>query len=101
MKFKARLVAKGFTQVEGIDYNEIYSPVVKHTSIRIMLALVNQLDLEFEQLDVKTVFLHENLEETIFMDQPEGFIATKDKNKVCLLRKSLYGLKQSAKSARQ
>ena len=92
-RFKARLVAKGFTQVEGIDYNEIFSPVVKHCSIRIILGLVNQYDLELEQLDVKTAFLHGNLKETIYMNQPEGF--EEGENKVCLLKKSLYGLKQS------
>ena len=67
-RFKARLVAKGFTQVERIDYNEIFSPVVKHCSIRIILGLVNQYDLELEQLDVKTTFLHGNLKETIYMN---------------------------------
>ena len=92
-RFKARLVAKGFTQVEGIDYNEIFSPVVKHCSIRIILGLVNQYDLELEQLDVKTAFLHGNLKETIYMNQPEGF--EEGENKVCLLKKYLYGLKQS------
>lgn len=92
-RYKARLVAKGFTQIEGIDYNEIFSLVVKHCSIRILMAIVNQFDLELEQMDVKTAFLHGDLEETIYMQQPEGF--SKDKSKVCLLKKSLYGLKQS------
>ncbi|CAJ2678716.1 unnamed protein product [Trifolium pratense] len=92
-RYKARLVAKGFTQVEGIDYNEIFSPVVKHCSIRVLMTIVNMYDLELEQMDVKTAFLHGELEETIYMQQPEGFV--KDNSKVCLLKKSLYGLKQS------
>ncbi|CAJ2646442.1 unnamed protein product [Trifolium pratense] len=92
-RYKARLVAKGFTQVERIDYNEIFSPVVKHCSIRVLMAIVNMYDLELEQMDVKTAFLHGELEETIYMQQPEGFV--KDNSKVCLLKKSLYGLKQS------
>ena len=68
---------------------------MKHCSIRIILGLVNQYDLELEQLDVKTTFLHGNLKETIYMNQPEGF--EKGENKVCLLKKSLYGLKQSSR----
>ncbi|KAH9806493.1 hypothetical protein KPL71_002780 [Citrus sinensis] len=72
-KYKARLVARGFTQREGVDFNEIFSPVVKHSSIRILLAMVALLDLELEQMDVKTAFLHGNLEEQILMVQPEGF----------------------------
>jgi hypothetical protein len=92
-RYKARLVAKGFTQVEGIDYNEIFSPVVKHCSIRILMAIVNQFNLELEQMDVNTAFLHGDLEETIYMEQPKVFV--EDKSKVCLLKKSLYGLKQS------
>lgn len=92
-RFKARLVARGFSQVEGVDFTEIFSPVVKHCSIRILLALVTQFNLELEQLDVKTAFLHGELEETIYMHQPEGFV--EDKGKVCLLKKSPYGLRQS------
>ena len=68
-RFKARLVAKGFTQVEGIDYSEIFSPVVKHCSIRIILGLVNQYDLELEQLDVKIAFLHGNLKDLLLAKQ--------------------------------
>jgi hypothetical protein len=94
-RYKARLVAKGFIQVEGIDYNEIFSPVVKHCSIRILMAIVNQFNLELEQMDVKSAFLHGDLEEIIYMEQPEGFV--EDKSKVCLFKKSLYGLKQSHK----
>jgi hypothetical protein len=94
-RFKARLVAKGYSQRHGIDYDEVFSPVFRHTSIRIVLALVADQDLELEQLDVKTVFLHGNLEEEIFMVQPEGFKKPGKENLVCRLKKSLYGLKQS------
>ena len=65
-------MAKG-SQKEGIDYNEVFSPVVKHSSIRVLLALVAQLNLELVQLYVKTAFLHGDLEEEIYMTQPEGF----------------------------
>lgn len=96
-RYKARLVAKGYTQVEGIDYKEIFSPIVKHFSIRILLALVAFNDMEFEQMDVKTTFFYGDLKENIYMDQLEGFIFDKNKNKVYLSRKSLYGLKQSSR----
>ncbi|CAL1353780.1 unnamed protein product [Linum trigynum] len=95
MKFKARVVARGFSQREGVDYNEIFSPVVKHTSIRVLLAIVAHYDLELEQLDVKTAFLHGELEEKIYMTHPEGFEVPGKEDYVCKLKKSLYGLKQS------
>ena len=73
VRYKTRLVAKGFTQKEGIDFNEVFSPVVKHFSIRVLLVITTYLDLELDQMDVKTAFLHGNLEEEILMAQPEGF----------------------------
>ncbi|KAL1540760.1 Retrovirus-related Pol polyprotein from transposon TNT 1-94 [Salvia divinorum] len=95
VRYKARLVARGFMQKEGVDYNEIFSPVVRHTSIRVLLAMVAHHDLELEQLDVKTAFLHGMLEEDIYMTQPEGFMVSGKEDYVCKLKKSLYGLKQS------
>ena len=95
VRYKARLVAKGYAQTEGVDYNEVFSPVVKHSSIRILLALVAQMDMELVQLDVKTAFLHGDLEEEIYMTQPKGFEVVGEENMVCKLEKSLYGLKQS------
>jgi hypothetical protein len=71
-RFKARLVAKVLSQIPSIDYNDVFSPVVKHTSIRAFFGIVAMRDLELEQLDVKTAFLHGELEEEIYMDQPEG-----------------------------
>ena len=68
-RFKARLVAKGFSQIPSVDYNDVFSSVVKHSSIRIFFSIVAMRDLELEQLDVKTVFLHGELEEEIYMDQ--------------------------------
>ncbi|GKV46877.1 hypothetical protein SLEP1_g53838 [Rubroshorea leprosula] len=89
-RFKARLVVKGFIQREGIDFHEVFSPVVKHSSIHVLLAMVTLYDLELEQLDVKTTFLHNELEERIYMSQPEGFIVLGKEDHVCLLQKSLY-----------
>ena len=94
-RYKARVVAKGYSQTEGVDYNDIFSPVVKHSLIRLLLAYVAMFNLELEQLDIKTTFLRGNLEEKIYMDQPPGFIEKGAENNVYLLLKSLYGLKQS------
>ena len=95
VRYKARLVAKGYAQMEGIDYNEVFSPVVKHSSIRILLALVAQFNMELVQMDVKTTFLHGDLEEEIYITQPDGFKVAGKENWVCKLNKLLYGLKQS------
>jgi len=89
------LVTKGYTQREGIDYNEVFSLVVKHSSIRILLALVERYELELDQLVEKTVFLHDDLEEEIYMSQLTGFKTAGKKNMVRKLKKLLYGLKQS------
>ena len=94
-RYKARLVAKGYSQIPGIDFNDVFSPVVKHSPIRILLSIVAMHDYELEQLDVKTAFLHGELEEDIYMDQPEDFVVPGKENLVCRLKKSLYGSKQS------
>ncbi|KAG8490426.1 hypothetical protein CXB51_013710 [Gossypium anomalum] len=94
-KYKARLVAKGYSQIPRVDFTDVFSLVVKHSSIRALLGIVAMHDLELEQLDVKTAFLHGELEEDIYMQQPEGFTVLEKEDYVCLLKKSLYGLKQS------
>ena len=73
----------------------MFSPVVKHSSIRVILAIVAIRNLELEQLDVKTIFIHGGLEKDILMCQPEGFEKKGEEKKICLLQRSLYGLKQS------
>jgi hypothetical protein len=94
-KYKARLVAKGYSQVKGIEFGEIFSLVAKLTSIRFILYIVAAFDLEMEEMDVKSTFLHGDLEEEIYMKQPKGFVVKGNKERVCKLKKSLYGLKQS------
>ena len=79
----------------GIDYTDIYSPVVKHTSVCALLRLVASNDYELEQLDITTAFVNGELGEEIFMQQPEGFVVPGKEDYVCKLKKSLYGLKQS------
>ena len=95
LRYKARLVAKGYSQMSGIDYTDIYYPVVKHTSVRALLGLVASNNYELEQLDVTTTFVNGELEEEIFMQQPEGFVVPGKEDYVCKLKKSLYGLKKS------
>ena len=92
-KFKARLVVKEFQQREDIDFNEIFSSVVKLTTIRSILSIVTTEDLHLKQLDVKTAFLHDNLGEDIYMLQPHGYIMPGKEHLVCKLKKSLYDLK--------
>ncbi|KAG8501668.1 hypothetical protein CXB51_004714 [Gossypium anomalum] len=94
-RYKVRLVAKGYSQIPGVDFTDVFSPVVKHSSIRALLGIMAMNDLELEQLDVKTTFLHGKLEEDIYMQQPEGFTVSEKEDYVCLLKKSIYGLKQS------
>lgn len=94
-RFKARLVARGFTQEYGIDYEEVFSPVVKFTSIRVVLSLVAMYKMAVQQFDVKTAFLYGDLDKDVYMHQPYGF--NDGTGKVCHLNKSLYGLKQASR----
>lgn len=92
-RFKARFVARGFSQTEGVDYYETFSPVLKMTSLRLLLALATINNYYVHQMDVTTAFLHGELHEEIYITQPSGFINPETASKVCLLHKSLYGLK--------
>jgi hypothetical protein len=96
--YKARLVAKGFRQVRGVDYDETFSPVVMFKSIWILLEIAAFHDYKIWQMDVKTAFLNGNIDEELYMMQPEGFVDSKDANKVCKLQCSIYGLKQASQS---
>ena len=93
-RLKVRLVAKGFSQFEWIDYNETFAPVEKMNSIRLVLSLVALHNWEFHQMDVKSAFLHGDLHEEIYMEQPPGYVQD-NSILVSLLKKSLYGLKQA------
>ena len=96
-RFKARLVAQGYSQKQGIDFDEVFSPVARFSTIRIVLALSTLLDLDLHQLDVKTAFLNGSLSDEIYMQQPEGYISKENPGYVCKLNRSLYGLRQAAR----
>jgi hypothetical protein len=96
-KYKARLVARGFSQQPGIDFEETYAPVGRLSSLRILLAIVATLDLECEQADVEGAYLNGNLDRPIYMHYPEGMAKSKSSHTCLLLKKTLYGLKQSGR----
>ena len=94
-RHKARLVAQGFSQKFGVDYDETFCPVVRHESIRTLIALAVQNELKLHQMDITTAFLNGELKEEVYMKQPEGFISKGQEHLVCRLKRSIYGLKQS------
>lgn len=99
VRYRARLVAKGYSKKSGVDYDETFSPVVRHSTLRLLCALSVQLNLDVTHLDVKTAFLNGDLNETIYMEKPDGFVCSSaDNNKILKLKKAIYGLKQSSRA---
>ncbi|MCO5609434.1 hypothetical protein L7F22_063660 [Adiantum nelumboides] len=97
-KHKARLVAKGFAQHYGEDYDETFAPVAKMTMVRLTIALATFFGWILTQMDVNNAFLNGNLEEEVYMHQPQGYVDYNHAHKVCQLRKALYGLKQTSRA---
>jgi hypothetical protein len=94
-KYKAIFVARGFSQVEGVDYDEIFAPVARYTSIHTIITLVASMGWKPHQMDVKTSFLNGEIEEEVYIERPEGFVIHDNKYHVCRLKKALYGLKKA------
>jgi hypothetical protein len=97
-KYKARFVVRGFSQKEGIDYDEIFAPVARYTSIRIIISLATVFGWKLHQMDVKTAFLNGEVEQEVYIEQPEGFVIHDKRSHVCKLKKALYGLKQAPRA---
>lgn len=97
-KHKARLVAKGYVQQQGIDYNEVFAPVARMDTERMIIALAAQKGWTVYQLDVKSAFLHGELSEEVYVEQPKGYVQKDDPQKVYKLKKALYGLKQAPRT---
>ena len=97
-KHKARLVVKGYAQIFGVDYFDTFAPVARLGTIRLLLALAAQLGWKVYQMDVKSTFLNGFLQEEIYVEQPEGFVAKGKEDKVYRLRKALYVLKQAPRA---
>ena len=95
---KACLVAKDYDQTYGVDYSDTFSPVAKLTAVRLFISSAATNHWPLYQLNIKNAFLHGNLQEEVYMEQPPGFVAQGESRKVCRLRKSLYGLKQSPRA---
>jgi transposase InsO family protein len=98
VKYKARLVARGFLQRHGVDYEEVFAPVARLETVRVVVAHASMQRWKIHQLDVKSAFLNGELEEEVYVEQPAGFVKQGSENKVLKLRKALYGLKQAPRA---
>ncbi|WVZ88501.1 hypothetical protein U9M48_035018 [Paspalum notatum var. saurae] len=98
VKHKARLVAKGFMQREGIDFEEVFAPMARMDSVRLLLVLAATRDWSVHHLDVKSAFLNGELTEVVHVHQPPGFVIAREEGKVLRLRKALYGLRQAPRA---
>ena len=98
VRLKARFVTKGYAHTYGVDYSDTFSPIAKMTYVRLFISLATTYNWDLHQLDMKNVFLHGDLQEEVYMEQPPGFVAQGEIGRVCRLRKSLYGLKQSPRA---
>jgi transposase InsO family protein len=96
--FKARIVARGFSQVYGSDFTDVYAPVARNTSFRMLLSIASKRNLHVHHYDAKCAFLNATLTEDIYMKQPPGYVEAGNEQKVCRLKRSLYGLKQAARA---
>jgi hypothetical protein len=96
--FKARFVACGFSQKEGIDWDEIFAPVARYTSIRVIISLASIFNWKLHQMYVKTGFLNREVEQEVYIKQPKGFMMHGKESHVCKLKKALYGLKQALRA---
>ncbi|CAA6656933.1 unnamed protein product [Spirodela intermedia] len=94
-KYKARLVVKGYAQRQGIDYDEVFAPVARLDTVRLLIALAAHEGWEVHHMDVKSAFLNGDLKEEVYVEQPAGFISTGNEHKVFKLKKALYDLHQA------
>jgi hypothetical protein len=97
-KYKERFVARGFSQKEGIDYEDTFTPIARYTSIRTIIALATKMKWKLHQMDVKTTFLNGVIKEEVYIEKLQGFEVENMKSHVCKLKKALYGLKQAPRS---
>ena len=97
-KYKARLVAKGYVQQYGVNFEEVFAPVARIETVRLLISISASRGWEIHHFDVKTAFLHGELKETVFVKQPEGFVVKGAEGKVYRLHKALYGLRQAPRA---
>jgi hypothetical protein len=97
-KHKAILVPKGYKQQYGVDYEDVFPPVARIKTVRLMISLVAQKRWKIFQMDVKSTSLNNNLEKKVYVKQPTGFVVKEEKKKLCKLKKAIYGLKQASRA---
>jgi hypothetical protein len=97
-KYKEIFVARGFSQIEGVHYDETFAPVARYTSIQSIISLAASMGWKLHQMDVKTTFFNGEIDEEVYIENPEGFVVYDERYHVCMLKKALYGIKQAPRA---